>query len=83
MAERGCAEVIPTGTVSKWTSKKRVPMAGYLCTQEGGTVPVLHTLPTPCVLTTLSDDGRVLPPSNASAEVPPRLCHRGRWGRRG
>merc|ERR1719313_71126 len=65
----GLVQVIPTGKTSLWTSKKRVPMAGYLCTQEGGTVPVLHTLPTPCVLTTLSDDGRVLPPTNATAEA--------------
>lgn len=64
----GHVTVIPKGTVAKWSSKKKVPIAGYLCTDTGN--PVLHTLPTPCVATALTDDGtEALPPP--PAVVPP------------
>eukprot|EP00929_Paragymnodinium_shiwhaense_P093228 TRINITY_DN5336_c0_g1_i5.p1 TRINITY_DN5336_c0_g1~~TRINITY_DN5336_c0_g1_i5.p1 ORF type:complete len:1589 (-),score=479.18 TRINITY_DN5336_c0_g1_i5:214-4980(-) len=56
----GEVAVIPNGDISKWTSKRRVPIAGYLCTGPNG--PVLHTLPTPCLPTALSDDGEAYAP---------------------
>jgi len=57
----GHVSVVPTGVVAKWTSKRKVPIAGYLCTDSGD--PVLHTLPTPCVATALTDEGTdLLPP---------------------
>mmetsp|Transcript_53800 Transcript_53800/g.155263 ORF Transcript_53800/g.155263 Transcript_53800/m.155263 type:complete len:1153 (-) Transcript_53800:106-3564(-) len=51
----GEVSVVPRGVVSRWTSKKKVPLAGFLCTNPEG--PVLYTLPTPCLATTLDDSG--------------------------
>lgn len=52
--------VIPNGGIAKWGSKRKVPIAGYLCTSESG--PVLHTLETPCVPTAIDDEGMPFPP---------------------
>mmetsp|Transcript_161360 Transcript_161360/g.286099 ORF Transcript_161360/g.286099 Transcript_161360/m.286099 type:complete len:1355 (+) Transcript_161360:74-4138(+) len=60
----GEVAVIPHGTVAKWSSKKKVPIAGYLCTTEEG--PVLHTLPTPCLPTSLDINGLPFPPPKAA-----------------
>lgn len=59
----GEVAVIPHGDIGKWSSKKKVPIAGYLCTSEQG--PVLHTLPTPCVPTSLDENGEPFPPPAA------------------
>jgi len=69
----GEVAVIPNGAVARWSSKKKVPIAGYLCTDKGNTV--LYTLPTPCLETTLDDDGmpRTAPrtaPQTAAAPSP-------------
>merc|ERR1719426_174551 len=56
----GEVAVIPNGDVAKWSSKKKVPIAGYLCTTEHG--PVLHTLPTPCLPTSLDENGQPFEP---------------------
>merc|ERR1711972_454235 len=56
----GEVAVVPNGGIAKWSSKKRVPIAGYLCTGEGG--PVLHTSPTPCLPTMMNDEGMPYPP---------------------
>jgi len=52
----GEVRIIPSGALTKWSSKKKVPIAGYLCVGDGG--PVLHTLPTPCLATTLNAEGQ-------------------------
>uniref|UniRef100_A0A7S1EZS1 DUF8019 domain-containing protein n=1 Tax=Noctiluca scintillans TaxID=2966 RepID=A0A7S1EZS1_NOCSC len=60
----GEVRVVPHGTIAKWSSKRKVPIAGYLCTEDTG--PVLYTLETPCVHTALGEDGIPLgapPPS--------------------
>lgn len=62
----GPVSVVPKGVVAKWTSKRKVPIAGYLCTNTGS--PVLHTLPTPCVPTSLNDEGE------ESGPPPPELA---------
>jgi len=64
----GQVQVMPNGIVSKWTSKERVPIAGYLCTQHNS-IPVLHTLPTPCVMTSLTEDGERIDPDHKGADV--------------
>jgi len=51
----GEVAVIPNGAIARWSSKKKVPIAGYLCNENGNRV--LYTLPTPCLATTLGDDG--------------------------
>merc|ERR1719157_161735 len=56
----GEVAVIPNGDIAKWSSKKKVPIAGYLCTTEHG--PVLHTLPTPCLPTSLDSNGQPFSP---------------------
>mmetsp|Transcript_65061 Transcript_65061/g.155366 ORF Transcript_65061/g.155366 Transcript_65061/m.155366 type:complete len:1258 (+) Transcript_65061:107-3880(+) len=60
----GEVSVVPHGLIAKWTSKRKVPIAGYLCTSDGGdqSGPVLYTLPTPCVPTVLGDDGTAYEP---------------------
>jgi len=68
----GEVSVIPNGVIAKWSSKKRVPLAGYLCASPEG--PVLHTLPTPCIPTALDENGQPQDPppqpGNDDAEVP-------------
>merc|ERR1719331_2978403 len=64
----GEVQVVGHGMVEKWTSKRRVPIAGYLCTVPES-APVLHSLPTPCVMTTIGDDGAALHPENTTADV--------------
>lgn len=64
----GHVTVIPKGVVAKWSSKKKVPIAGYLCLDTGN--PVLHTLPTPCVATTLADDGTDATPPPFERDAP-------------
>jgi len=56
----GEVAVVPNGLISKWTSKRKVPIAGYLCSDKDGWV--LHTLPTPCLPTALDDEGMPIPP---------------------
>jgi len=56
----GEVAVIPNGHIAKWGSKKKVPLAGYLCTGPNG--PVLHTLPTPCMPTVLDNEGEPFGP---------------------
>merc|ERR1719478_1243389 len=65
----GEVAVIPNGDVAKWSSKKKVPLAGYLCTSEHG--PVLHTLPTPCLPTSLDENGQPFDPPKPQSPVPP------------
>merc|ERR1719478_1622144 len=69
----GEVAVIPNGDVAKWSSKKKVPIAGYLCTSEHG--PVLHTLPTPCLPTSIDENGQPfeppLPPPQEVFATPP------------
>jgi len=68
----GMVSVVPKGLVAKWGSKKKVPVAGYLCTENQDTV--LYTLPTPCLPTGLSDDGvpaQPPPPAGASFNATP------------
>lgn len=57
-------QVIPHGPVSQWTSKRRVPIAGFLCMEKdkGDSAPVLHATPTPCVPTTIDAEGESLDP---------------------
>jgi len=65
----GEVRVIPNGIIAKWSSKKKVPIAGYLCIDEGG--PVLHTLPTPCLPTVLDSQGEPRgPPGQDETEEP-------------
>jgi len=63
----GEVRIIPNGALTKWSSKKKVPIAGYLCVGEGG--PVLHTLPTPCLPTTLNSDGQPQGPPEEAEET--------------
>jgi len=56
----GEVAVIPNGDIAKWSSKKKVPIAGYLCTSDQG--PVLHTLPTPCLPTSIDSNGQPFSP---------------------
>lgn len=56
----GEVAVIANGHIAKWSSKKKVPIAGFMCSHEEGLT--LHTLPTPCVETILDEDGKVQPP---------------------
>jgi len=65
----GEVAVVPNGGIGKWSSKKRVPLAGYLCPGPDG--PVLHTLETPCLPTAVGDDGLPFPPppSRGDADV--------------
>merc|ERR1719478_404900 len=73
----GEVAVIPNGDVAKWSSKKKVPLAGYLCTSEHG--PVLHTLPTPCLPTSLDENGQPftppMPPPPKSPTAPVLQSH--------
>jgi hypothetical protein len=62
----GEVAVIPNGDVAKWSSKKKVPIAGYLCTSDHG--PVLHTLPTPCLPTTLDENGQAFDPPDGDRD---------------
>jgi hypothetical protein len=64
----GEVAVIPNGEIHKWSSKKKVPIAGYLCTTDQG--PVLHTLPTPCLPTALDSNGQAFPPPVAPTMPP-------------
>merc|ERR1719424_2052225 len=61
----GEVAVIPNGDIAKWSSKKKVPIAGYLCTTDQG--PVLHTLPTPCLPTSIDENGQPAPAAPAAA----------------
>jgi len=67
----GMVQVIPHGVVSKWTSKKKVPIAGFLCQHNGHheSAPVLHALSTPCVPTYLDRAGMPLSTDDKSFEV--------------
>merc|ERR1719424_1497577 len=65
----GEVAVIPNGDIAKWSSKKKVPIAGYLCTTDQG--PVLHTLPTPCLPTSLDENGQAFaPPMPTGSSMP-------------
>mmetsp|Transcript_13516 Transcript_13516/g.47669 ORF Transcript_13516/g.47669 Transcript_13516/m.47669 type:complete len:421 (+) Transcript_13516:68-1330(+) len=57
-------QVIATGPVALWSSKERVPIAGFLCMEndKSDSAPILHTTPTPCVPTTLDAQGNGLDP---------------------
>lgn len=59
----GEVQVIPNGDVHKWSSKKKVPIAGFLCGA------VLHTLPTPCVPTSLDQDAMTFLPSDLPSQA--------------
>jgi len=62
----GEVAVIPNGDIAKWSSKKKVPIAGYLCTTDQG--PVLHTLPTPCLPTSIDENGEPFAPPVTSED---------------
>lgn len=64
-------QVIAHGHVAQWTSKWRVPIAGFLCMhdEKSDSAPVLHAMPTPCVPTTLDDTGETLDPFVDKYEV--------------
>jgi len=64
----GEVAVIPNGAISRWSSKKKVPIAGYLCVENG--MRVLYTLPTPCLATNLDDDGMPRPPPPGKFAAP-------------
>mmetsp|Transcript_6291 Transcript_6291/g.15472 ORF Transcript_6291/g.15472 Transcript_6291/m.15472 type:complete len:1551 (-) Transcript_6291:161-4813(-) len=57
-------QVIPHGPVAHWSSKERVPIAGFLCLEvnKSDSAPILHSTPTPCVPTTLDVQGNALDP---------------------
>lgn len=59
----GEVAVIPNGHIAKWGSKRKVPIAGYLCTSPAG--PVLHTLSTPCLPTAVGEDGEPFSPPDS------------------
>merc|ERR1711972_195145 len=67
----GRVQVIPHGIMAKWTSKQKVPIAGFLCNHRGQheSAPVLHATSTPCVPTLLDRDGQPLSPADKSFEV--------------
>lgn len=61
--------VIGNGVIRKWSSKKSVPVAGFLCNARNS-VKVLHTLPTPCLATSLDmQGGRITPQSTNTDEL--------------
>merc|ERR1719482_430618 len=64
-------QVLPTGPIAKWTSKGTVPIAGFLCMTQGesDSSPVLHSLPTPCIPTSLDEVGNALDPTIDDYEV--------------
>lgn len=64
----GTVQVIARGPTARWTSKSVVPMAGYLCL-NGVSQPTFHTLDTPCVATTIGEEGEGLRPDDKQAEV--------------
>jgi len=69
----GEVAVVRNGVIAKWSSKRKVPIAGYLCTSNSGdqSGPVLYTLPTPCVPTVLDDDGTAYePPKDGTSSAP-------------
>jgi len=57
-------QVIPHGHVARWSSKWKVPMAGFLCQGKNSSdsAPVFYTLPTPCVNTVMDQEGNQLDP---------------------
>mmetsp|Transcript_5274 Transcript_5274/g.11708 ORF Transcript_5274/g.11708 Transcript_5274/m.11708 type:complete len:1204 (+) Transcript_5274:76-3687(+) len=64
----GEVQVITNGFFKNWGSKAKVPIAGFLCHQDTG-APVLHTLETPCVPTSLRADGQTMEPMNGTYDV--------------
>jgi len=68
----GPVQVIPHGIMTKWTSKMKVPIGGFLCSHSGDGIPsapVLHATPTPCVPTVLDPSGLHLDPLEDGYQV--------------
>lgn len=64
-------QVIAHGSIARWSSKNKVPIAGFLCMPQGysDSSPVLSALPTPCVPTSLDEVGNPLDPTLDGFEV--------------
>jgi len=68
----GLVQVIPHGPMTRWTSKAKVPIGGFLCmtpNKATPSAPVLHAAPTPCIPTSLDEAGTSLDPVDDGYEV--------------